>query len=658
MHPRHFFYPTTSSTFANLIRNQTRVFTSDAPCNRVSLYLQRSRLIDSFRLGLRSKSPAALLTLLKNPSLDSFVVTHALRSAPSPDLALSLVETLNSLPNFTHTQTTLHAIAKILAKSGRSVELQSLIDDINAGKFTNVARISYMDRLRWHAAAADLDSAVRVWNEFKLALPGGKKHPCTESYNLLMSLYAQKGKHLEAVQMFSRMISEGANPNSRTYTVMIEHLANSGKLDSAEEVFKRLPSMRVKRTSRQYSVLAQSFILVKRFDEVKELLKEMRMDGILPGRTMQLSLKCMQDAGYLEETEEFIRELSPDERIGRVGFYMDDSDNDEDGDDDDNSGEADGDGIQLKPWLDPSALASALSDWKPGEVSALEAANFVWTTRLVCKILRNFKRVETAWHFFCWVACQPENFTHDVYTVSRMITILARHGHVELVDQLISKVKREGIRLPFSTVRLIIDFYGISKKADAALKVFRNAELVCGSLSKFKLMLLYSSLLWTLTKCLRSSEAMDLLEEMILSGTLPDIQTFCGLMQYFALEGDLRTVHRLFGMVRQSGLELDAYMFQILIRAYCKCEKAAIALRVFEDMRSLNLMPDVFTKALLVKSLWREGKLREAALVEERSEEINDILPSALPGHVWTVSSADLTKVYNLYSDAFAKNGD
>ncbi|XXG49345.1 hypothetical protein AAC387_Pa02g3555 [Persea americana] len=287
--------------------------------------------------------------------------------------------------------------------------------------------------------------------------------------------------------------------------------------------------------------------------------------------------------------------------------------------------------IRLKPWLDPSALASALSNWNPGEVSALESARLVWTSRLVCKLLRAFKGAETAWEFFCWAAYLPGGFTHDVYTVSRMIAILARSAHVDLVDSLLSKIKREGIRLSFSTVRLVVDLYGLSKKADAALRVFRELELICGAVSKSGRRLLYSSLLRTFIKCKRSSVAMDLVEEMVLSGLIPDILT-------------------------QSELEPNAYMYQMLIRAYCKRKRAALALRVFEDMRGADLWPNAATKALLVKSLWKEGKLREAAAVEEKGEEVRDLLPVALPGHVWNVSSADLWHVYNIYSSSFAMN--
>lgn len=640
--------------FNNTSTLQTRYFASTPYTNKVSLYLQRARLIDLIRIGLRSGPPESLVPLLNDPALDSFVVTNALRSAPSPDSALSLIETLKIVPHFSHTQNTLYALAKILAKSCQTSKLRALIDGINSGKFTNVARVSFMDRMRWYATAGDLDEVLCVWDEWR-ALP---KRPCTESYNIVIGLSAQMHKDLDAVKTFCRMIDEGALPNCRTYTILIEHLVSMGKLDSALEIFCKLPSMRMKRTLRQYSVLVGAFSGSQQFHKVKTLLDEMHTDGVLPGRAMHSSLERMKEAGFVGETVELVKEMLPDDRVKNVKLIRvdnsddEDDDEDQDGDIECSSHDAGMDVVRLKPWFDPAALASALYYWRPEEVSTLEEANFVWTTRLVCKMIRNFSSAETAWQFFCWVSYQP-GFSHDVYTVSRMITKLARHGHVDLVNQLTSKIKREGIKLSFSTIRLIIDFYGLSGNGDAALKIFHSVKTLCGSTSKNSMLLLYSSLLRTLAKCKMDNVALDILDEMILCGILPDIQTFSGLMHHFAVQGDIKTVQRLFGLVKQSGVEPDAYMFKVLIRAYCKCERATLALRVFEDMRNSNLMPDVLTKQLLVKCLWKEGKLREAAAVEERSRETNDVLPLALPGHLYTVSSADLTRVYKIYSSSF-----
>ncbi|XVF17810.1 hypothetical protein REPUB_Repub10bG0156500 [Reevesia pubescens] len=626
----------------SLLNQQVRSFARDPFPNKLTHYLHRAKLIDSIRLALRSNSPNSLNPLLQTRLLDSFVVANALRSAPSADSAVSFIENLKTVSNFEHSQHSLSAFATVLAKFKRKNELKALIGDIKDGKFNNV-QVSFMNLLFWYSTAGDLEEVLSTWEEHR----SEENRPSTEAYNIVMGVYTQKEMNFEALDAFRGMIDQGVIPNSRTYTILIEHLVRLGKLDAAMEVFTLLPSMRIKRTLKQFSILVEGFVGGERFDVVKRLLKEMREDGKLPGQAMRVYLERMKEAGFVDETDEFLVEMLPDGRIKSVSSCEDSSDEDED---DVNEG-VDVHMVKLKPWLDPKALANALKQWIPEVVAILEDAKFVWTSRLVCKVLRNFSSAEAAWNFFCWVASQP-GFTHDVYTVQRMMTLLARHGNVELVDKLINKVRREGMRLPFSTIRLLIEFYGISKNADAALKVFRDDRTLCGHISKFNLMLLYSSLLRALTKCQRNSDALDVLDEMILNGTCPDIQTFSGLIYHFALQGDIKTVQKLFSMVRQSGMEPDAYMYKLLIQAYCKCQRAALAWRVFEDMRNSNLMPDAATKDLLVKSLWQEGRRKEAVTVEERYEETDGVLPLALHGHLWTVSSEDLSRVYSIYSNS------
>lgn len=93
---------------------------------------------------------------------------------------------------------------------------------------------------------------------------------------------------------------------------------------------------------------------------------------------------------------------------------------------------------------------------------------------------------------------------------------------------------------------------------------------------------------------------------------------------------------------------------QVVLRVYCRKEYASLALRVFNEMRNLGLVPDRVMKELLVKSLWKEGKLRDAAQVEEKCEDLAQELPMATPGHVWTVSLMDFKKVFDIYSGFFS----
>ncbi|KAM1261916.1 hypothetical protein ACFX13_027813 [Malus domestica] len=94
------------------------------------------------------------------------------------------------------------------------------------------------------------------------------------------------------------------------------------------EVFNVLPLMRANRTLNQFSVLVEACVGVEQFDEVKNLLDEIRVDGILPGHDMLLSLERIQKAGFVHETDEFLREMLPNEGTKSISIISGDDDED------------------------------------------------------------------------------------------------------------------------------------------------------------------------------------------------------------------------------------------------------------------------------------------------------------------------------------------
>ncbi|GAB2233083.1 hypothetical protein Droror1_Dr00002298 [Drosera rotundifolia] len=118
-----------------------------------------------------------------------------------------------------------------------------------------------------------------------------------------------------------------------------------------------------------------------------------------------------------------------------------------------------------------------------------------------------------------------------------------------------------------------------------------------------------------------AEEALRVFEWMRSSDVVPDAVTFIGvlsacscvgyvekeqaspsngLMLYFSTKGDFRAVQKFCVMVRQSRVQPDGYLYKVLIRAYCKSERAPLALRLFEDMRNSKLSPDLATKSQLI----------------------------------------------------------
>lgn len=180
--------------------HQIRYFVRDPFPNKLTHYLRRAELINSIRLVLRSNNPNSLQTIINTRLLDTFVVTQALRSAPNADAALSFVDSLKKVDNTAHLslhQSTLHALATVLARWQRGLELKALIGEINEGKYGNV-RFSFMNLMQWYAATGDLEAVLDVWKQYR----NGDKRVCTESYNIVMGLYAQKGRDCDTVRVF------------------------------------------------------------------------------------------------------------------------------------------------------------------------------------------------------------------------------------------------------------------------------------------------------------------------------------------------------------------------------------------------------------------------------------------------------------------------
>ncbi|XP_057825314.2 pentatricopeptide repeat-containing protein At5g66631 isoform X1 [Cryptomeria japonica] len=630
--------------------------------NKASHYFHRAKRIDRLRLLLHYKPwTPSLPKALERIELDTFVVSQALRTSKLlPLTALSFTEWLKSKPELYNNHYTHHSIIKVLSDAGKVEQMQSMVEEIKSGKYKKVS-VSFMDLLHWNARAKNFEGVENIWIEMKKKMNEEEEKeeplkPNAEFYNIYIDMIAERGRYSEVGSLFLEMIEAGVLPNARTYTVLIKHLLKLGKLNEAFEVFKRLPTLRVKHTAKQYTLLVEEFARMNDVESMRLLVREMQNDGVLPSRALISAVRILKDAGLEEEAEEIVSYLLPDANIEALGisqmFDLDSDDNDNgdvDGYGEDDSGDNSGEPSQnLKPWLNPNALASALSDWNDATIISLEKANLVWNTRLVCKVLRAFKKIDVALEFFHWVAYQP-GFAHDIYTISRMAVMLARKGKAEAVDRLLLKARSEELKLSVSTMRLIIEAYGISMYPDAALRIFKEIKLFGLKPNR----LLYSSLIHTLVKCNQGLKAKDILEEMILANICPDIQIFTVLMQDFGRAGDLKTVQLLFQWINQSGGKPDAHCYRILIHAYCENERAALTFRLFEDMKSTNMRLDAETKTLLVNSLWTQGKLREAADVEDEYEKEGLNLPKALPGSIWKASGGDLMLIYDIVSRSF-----
>ncbi|KAL6615575.1 hypothetical protein ACP70R_037845 [Stipagrostis hirtigluma subsp. patula] len=100
--------------------------------------------------------------------------------------------------------------------------------------------------------------------------------------------------------------------------------------------------------------------------------------------------------------------------------------------------------------------------------------------------------------------------------------------------------------------------------------------------------------------------AMELPDEMLALGVLPDLQTSSSLMEHLVGAGDIKGVHRTWCCTASCcSVGTCAVCWS---RACYKLECAALTLRVFDEMCTNGVATDTPRKALLIKSLYRRIK--------------------------------------------------
>eukprot|EP00249_Psilotum_nudum_P017367 c26283_g1_i1 orf=103-2409(+) len=577
---------------------------------------------------------------------DTFIVSQVLKSGIPADTAFGFFNWLKDLEGFSHSHHTYHAIIGCLAEARRIDDMQAVVEEFRKScSVSGEVSVSFSDLLSWYGKAKSLDWGLKVWNQMKRF--GATL--TTESYNILIDLYAHHRLYDESVDFLSEMAQQGVLPNARTYTILIKHLAKANKLETAFEIFRRLPEMKLRPTMRQFSILVIGFSNVGNAVMVRLLLDQLREEGRRPEREVHYAVRALKKQGKLTEAESIARDFFLDsctkEETVEVLDMSDEDTLDMEGTDDE------ADQVCAKHawktfalWFNPNALASVLRTWTPSTELSLTEANVAWNAMLVDGVLRGFKKAEMAWKFYCWVERQP-GYRHDNYSIYRMILILARQGYAEAVD-LFVQARCEGRQFSMCAINNIIRAYGIAKNWKEAVRMFRKIELLNLKPNEAT----YLAMIRILVNTQNVIKALKFLWEMEEAGFKPGVETYTIFVKHFGQARDAQMAHLMFERILESGNKPNAKAYTALIDAYCQAGNSDAALKLYEDMAGTGLKLTAATRSLLIRSLHRDNNLRAAIGLER------DAVSSISPDCTQKAISGDFVWVYDLYSKNLAGN--
>ncbi|KAJ0100375.1 hypothetical protein Patl1_20775 [Pistacia atlantica] len=123
----------------------------------------------------------------------------------------------------------------------------------------------------------------------------------TPTYNVLMTLFLNKGLPYKAFEMYESMEKAECSLDGSTYELMIPSLAKSGRLDAAFKLFQEMKERNFRPSFNIFASLVDSMGKAGRLDTSMKVYMEMQGYGLRPSAPMYVSLiESYAKAGKLD----------------------------------------------------------------------------------------------------------------------------------------------------------------------------------------------------------------------------------------------------------------------------------------------------------------------------------------------------------------------
>ncbi|PIN20393.1 hypothetical protein CDL12_06915 [Handroanthus impetiginosus] len=273
-----------------------------------------------------------------------------------------------------------------------------------------------------------------------------------------------------------------------------------------------------------------------------------------------------------------------------------------------------------------ASIAKALS--KPGGIYSLEkdGDSIPLSEDVVLQVLRRgsidaAKKLD----FFRWCSFRP-NYKHSAGTYTQMFKAIcfSSHPHQNDILELVASMKRDGVVLDSSTLKLILDGFIRSGKFDSALEVLDYVERDMISTSSLSLDV-YSPVVVALVRKNQISIALSIFFKLLDSPNenslvIPDAiacnELLVGLKKA-VMKDEFKQV---FNKLRETKLyPLDIWGYNICIHTLGCWGDLSTALSLFKEMKEKNgsFSPDLCTYNSLIHVLCLLGKVKDALIVWE-----------------------------------------
>ncbi|THG17115.1 hypothetical protein TEA_008193 [Camellia sinensis var. sinensis] len=188
------------------------------------------------------------------------------------------------------------------------------------------------------------------------------------------------------------------------------------------------------------------------------------------------------------------------------------------------------------------------------------------------------------------LASRQSNFHHSYSSFHTLILKLGHTRHFSLMHNLLSRLKAHGYPVAPSLFSYIIRMF----KRDVALDVESYRILMQGLCRKSQV-----------------NKAIDLLEDMLNKGFVPDTLSYTTLLNCLCRK-KLKEAYKLLCKMKVKGCNPDIVHYNTVILGFCREGRAFNACKVLEDMQSNGCLPNLVSYRTLVVGLCNQGMYDEA----------------------------------------------
>ncbi|KAM7276091.1 hypothetical protein ACFE04_017957 [Oxalis oulophora] len=230
---------------------------------------------------------------------------------------------------------------------------------------------------------------------------------------------------------------------------------------------------------------------------------------------------------------------------------------------------------------------------------------FVYNNVLIALVEQN--QVTEALRFFR--EQRVSKFRHDTRTFNILVKGLCRTGKVDKGFQLFSEMGSFGCSADVVTYNTIIDGLCKTHQVDRGLGILKEVQLRDDCSPNC---VTYTSIISGYSKLGKMTEASNIFNEMVDSGTKPNERTFNVLIDGFGKIGGMALAELTYNKMLWFGCIPDVFTFTCLIGGYCRSGQVDQGLKILHEMSSRNVTPNAYTYAILINALCKANRLHEA----------------------------------------------